>query len=138
MPAVQPPAKVLVSGATGYIAVWVVQNLLERGYTVRGAARSVAKGDFLKKLFASHGDRFEVVVVEDIAKVSLDEARDGRSRHGTYIETVSAGVGVTGVMVVFAYHFAVSRLGWGIRRGGQRHGCHRTHSVAFPFERSRP
>ena len=69
MPAVQPPAKVLVSGATGYIAAWVVRNLLERGYVVRGTARSVAKGDFLKKAFASYGDRFEVVVVEDIAQV---------------------------------------------------------------------
>ena len=117
MPAVQPPAKVLVSGATGYIAAWVVQNLLERGYAVRGTARSVAKGDFLKKVFASYGDRFEVVVVEDIAKVSfkLSEARDGRS-----------------------WHFVVCWLGWGIRRGSQRRGCHRTHSVAFPLQRSRP
>ena len=75
MPAVQPPAKVLVSGATGYIAAWVVRNLLERGYAVRGTARSVAKGDFLKKTFASYGDRFEVVVVEDIAQVSSIEVR---------------------------------------------------------------
>jgi nucleoside-diphosphate-sugar epimerase len=79
MPTVQPPAKVLVSGATGYIAVWVVQNLLDRGYAVRGTARSVAKGDFLKKVFASYasGDRFEVVIVVDIAEVSfkLSEAR---------------------------------------------------------------
>ena len=80
MPAVQPPAKVLVSGATGYIAAWVVQNLLERGYAVRGTARSVAKGDLIKKLFASYGDRFEVVVVEDIAQVSL--ARPEMVVHG--------------------------------------------------------
>lgn len=76
MPAVQSPAKVLVSGATGYIAAWVVQNLLERGYAVRGTARSVTKGDFLKKVFASYGDRFEVVLVEDIAKVSSSKAQD--------------------------------------------------------------
>ncbi|KAG8220669.1 hypothetical protein J3R82DRAFT_2954 [Butyriboletus roseoflavus] len=78
MPAVQPPAKVLVSGATGYIAAWVVRNLLERGYAVRGTARSLTKGDFLKKVFASYGDRFEVVVVEDIAKDgAFDEAVKG-------------------------------------------------------------
>ncbi|KAF9232840.1 hypothetical protein BU15DRAFT_67091 [Melanogaster broomeanus] len=73
MPAVQPepPCKVLVSGATGYIAAWVVQTLL------RGA-RSVAKGEHLKKLFASYGDKFEVVVVEDIAKDgAFDEAVKG-------------------------------------------------------------
>ena len=84
MTAVQPPARVLVSGATGYIAAWVVQNLLERGYAVRGTVRSVAKGDFLKKAFASYGDRFELVVVEDIAKVSLSAARDGRSWHAVH------------------------------------------------------
>ncbi|KAN0101206.1 hypothetical protein V8E55_001190 [Tylopilus felleus] len=72
MPDVQPPAKVLVSGATGYIAAWVVQNLLDRGYTVRGTARSVAKGDFLKKAFASYGDRFEIVIVEDIAQPAVN------------------------------------------------------------------
>ncbi|KAF8139606.1 hypothetical protein EV363DRAFT_1249436 [Boletus edulis] len=78
MPTVQPPAKVLVSGATGYIAAWVVQNLLERGYAVRGTVRSVAKGDFLKKAFAPYGDRFEVVVVEDIAQDgAFDEAVKG-------------------------------------------------------------
>lgn len=78
MPAVQPPAKVLVSGATGYIAAWVVQNLLERGYTVRGTARSVTKGNYLKKLFASYGDRLEVVAVPDIANDgAFDEAVKG-------------------------------------------------------------
>ncbi|KAF9235760.1 hypothetical protein BU15DRAFT_89474 [Melanogaster broomeanus] len=73
MPAVQPepPCKVLVSGATGYIATWVVQTLLERGYSVRGTVRSAAKGEHLKKVFASYGDKFEVIVVEDISKVSI-------------------------------------------------------------------
>ncbi|KAG9310432.1 hypothetical protein JVU11DRAFT_9572 [Chiua virens] len=69
---------VMSKGATGYIAAWVVQNLLERGYAVRGTARSVAKGDFLKNVFASYGDRFEVVVVEDIAlDGAFDEAVKG-------------------------------------------------------------
>ena len=69
MPAVASPSKVLVSGANGYIAAWVVRTLLEKGYAVRGTVRSEAKGVHLKKLFAEHGDKFEVVVVEDITKV---------------------------------------------------------------------
>ena len=69
MPAVKAPAKVLVSGANGFIAVWVVNTLLEKGYAVRGTVRSFDKGDHLKKLFGKYGDRFELVVVEDIAKV---------------------------------------------------------------------
>jgi uncharacterized protein YbjT (DUF2867 family) len=70
MPAVQAPAKVLVSGANGFIAVWVVKNLLDHGYSVRGTVRDAQKGEHLKRLFAKFGDRHEVVVVEDITKVS--------------------------------------------------------------------
>ncbi|KZP19766.1 D-lactaldehyde dehydrogenase [Athelia psychrophila] len=61
MPAVQPPSKVLVSGANGYIAVWVVRSLLEKGYSVRGTVRSAEKGKHLQELFKSYGDKHEVV-----------------------------------------------------------------------------
>jgi nucleoside-diphosphate-sugar epimerase len=71
MSPVQPPAKALVTGANGYIAVWVVRYLLEEGYTVRGAVRSASKGTHLKKLFAEHGDKFELAIVEDITKVRV-------------------------------------------------------------------
>jgi nucleoside-diphosphate-sugar epimerase len=71
MPVVDAPAKVLVSGANGFIAVWVVKTLLEKGYSVRGTIRSIDKGDHLKNLFGQYGDRFELVVVEDITKVRL-------------------------------------------------------------------
>jgi uncharacterized protein YbjT (DUF2867 family) len=69
MPSVHPPAKVLVSGASGYIATWVVRTLLEQGYAVRGTVRSEDKGRYLKKAFESYGNKFEVVIVSDIAKV---------------------------------------------------------------------
>lgn len=70
MPTIQAPAKVLVSGANGFIAIWVVQQLLDQGYSVRGTVRTAEKGEHLKKLFAKYGDKHEVVVVEDITKVS--------------------------------------------------------------------
>jgi nucleoside-diphosphate-sugar epimerase len=69
MPSIRAPAKVLVSGANGYIAIWVVQNLLSQGYSVRGTVRSAEKGEDLRKLFEKYGDKHEVVVVEDITKV---------------------------------------------------------------------
>ena len=71
MPAVEHSAstKVLVSGANGYIAMWVVQTLLEQGYTVRGAIRSVEKGKRLREYFHPYGNKVEWVVVEDIMKV---------------------------------------------------------------------
>jgi len=55
--------KVLVTGANGYIAVWVLRVLLEQGYTVRGTVRSESKGKHLRKLFSSYGDKLELVVI---------------------------------------------------------------------------
>ncbi|KAA1477465.1 D-lactaldehyde dehydrogenase [Dentipellis sp. KUC8613] len=78
MSPVPPPAKVLVTGANGYIAAWVVRTLLEQGYSVRGTVRTASKGDHLKKIFSSYGDKFELVVVEDITKDgAFDEAVKG-------------------------------------------------------------
>ncbi|KIM62532.1 hypothetical protein SCLCIDRAFT_25022 [Scleroderma citrinum Foug A] len=68
MPAIHPPSKVLVSGANGFVATWVIRNLLEHGYSVRGTVRSARKGEHLKKYFAGYGDKLEIVIVEDITK----------------------------------------------------------------------
>ena len=70
MPAVTAPAKVHVSGANGYIAMWVVRTLLEKGYSVRGTVRSSAKGAYLSNYFRPYGDKFELVEVADITAVS--------------------------------------------------------------------
>ncbi|TFK47435.1 D-lactaldehyde dehydrogenase [Heliocybe sulcata] len=78
MPAIAAPAKVLVTGANGYIAMWVVRRLLEAGYAVRGTVQSATKGEYLKKLFGSYGDKLELKVVEDITKEgAFDEAVKG-------------------------------------------------------------
>lgn len=70
MPGIVPAgSKVLVTGANGFIAAWVVRTLLEKGYAVRGTVRSEEKGEPLKKIFADYKDKFEIVVVEDITKV---------------------------------------------------------------------
>ena len=70
MPAVTS-GKVLVTGANGYIAVWVVKSYLDAGFSVRGTVRSESKAGYLRNLFKSFGDKFEVVIVEDITKVSF-------------------------------------------------------------------
>jgi len=70
--------KVLVTGANGYLATWVVRKYLEAGYSVRGAVRSLSKSAFLKDKFAQYGDRLELVAVEDITKDgAFDEAVKG-------------------------------------------------------------
>ncbi|KZT38287.1 NAD(P)-binding protein [Sistotremastrum suecicum HHB10207 ss-3] len=78
MPAVTS-GKILVSGTSGFIGAWVARTLLEKGYTVRGTVRSDAKGEYLKKLFASYGEgKFEYVIVKDIeADGAFDEAVKG-------------------------------------------------------------
>jgi len=72
MPAVEKGAKVLVSGANGFLAMWVVRILLERGFSVRGTVRSADKEKHVIEYFTllGYGDKIDVVVVEDIAKVS--------------------------------------------------------------------
>ena len=72
MPAVEPNhgrEKVLVTGANGYIATWLIRTLLEQGYAVRGTVRSVEKGEHLQEQFSSWRERFEWVIVPDITTV---------------------------------------------------------------------
>ncbi|KAJ7103957.1 hypothetical protein B0H15DRAFT_766839 [Mycena belliarum] len=77
MPAITS-GKVLVSGANGFIAAWVVRSLLEEGFSVRGAVRSKGKCAHLQETFASYGEKFELVVVPDITQDgAFDEAVKG-------------------------------------------------------------
>ncbi|KAJ6470241.1 D-lactaldehyde dehydrogenase [Mycena vitilis] len=70
--------KVLVSGANGFVASYVVRNLLDKGYLVRGTVRSAEKGKHLTQLFAKYGDKFELAVVPDIGQEgAFDEAVKG-------------------------------------------------------------
>lgn len=66
-------ARVLVTGANGYVAAWVVRSLLEQGYIVRGTVHSQSKGKQLKKTFTSehYSDKFKYVIIEDFTKVSV-------------------------------------------------------------------
>ncbi|CAA7266453.1 unnamed protein product [Cyclocybe aegerita] len=70
MPTVPQGGKVLVSGANGYIAMWIVKILLQQGYRVRGTMRSAEKGKFMSDYFAKlgYGEAFEFVIVQDIIK----------------------------------------------------------------------
>lgn len=63
--------KILVSGANGYVALWVVDSLLKRGFSIRATVRSIKKSQHLLDLFKSYEDQLEFVIVEDITKVSI-------------------------------------------------------------------
>ncbi|KXS21933.1 NAD(P)-binding protein [Gonapodya prolifera JEL478] len=70
--------KVIVTGASGYIAAHVVDQFLKHGYRVVGTVRSASKGEYLKKLFAAYGDAFEYSIVPDMqVEGAFDEAAKG-------------------------------------------------------------
>ncbi|PPQ73052.1 hypothetical protein CVT24_001630 [Panaeolus cyanescens] len=82
MPIVLPSAtaahKILVTGANGFVAMWVIQALLDEGFSVRGTVRSKEKGEWMGKKFEEFGEKFEWVVVGDITKDgAFDEAVKG-------------------------------------------------------------
>ena len=70
MPAVQPPATVLVTGVSGFSGAWITRGLLESGYGVRGTVRSETKAAYVSDLFKAYGSRFIPAIVPDITKAS--------------------------------------------------------------------
>ncbi|OJT04624.1 NADPH-dependent methylglyoxal reductase GRE2 [Trametes pubescens] len=65
MPAISS-GKVLVTGANGFIAVWTVKALLDAGFSVRGAVRSLSKAEHLKTIFSSYAGKLEFAIVPDM------------------------------------------------------------------------
>lgn len=53
-------------------------QLLERGHRVRGTVRSEEKGEYLRKLFSRHSDKFTYVIADDLESPgAFDEAAKG-------------------------------------------------------------
>lgn len=59
---------VLVTGATGYVAAHVIDQLLKKGYRVRGTVRSLSssKTDYLRSRFQEHTSNLELVEATDL------------------------------------------------------------------------
>ena len=72
MPAItKEDATILVTGGNGYIATWIVGDLLERGFNVRASVRTADKGDHLKEVYKSYGDKLQIWAVGDMTTVCL-------------------------------------------------------------------
>lgn len=71
-------SRVLVTGATGFIGAHVVDSLLDRGITVRGATRSFSKGEQMRAARPDHASRLEFVQIEDFSKLGgFDHVMEG-------------------------------------------------------------
>ncbi len=75
MPAPIPSSDktILVTGANGYIAMWIVKVLLEKGFSVRGTVRSQKKAEVLSDYFEDkmYEGRFKSIIVPNIQKVRI-------------------------------------------------------------------
>ncbi|KAK9448668.1 uncharacterized protein V1518DRAFT_417864 [Limtongia smithiae] len=68
---------VLLTGASGFIAGWVLKYLLEKDYTVVATVRSQDKAEYLKSLYPADA-KLSFVIVPDIAvEHAFDEAVKG-------------------------------------------------------------
>jgi dihydroflavonol-4-reductase len=67
---------VCVTGATGFVASWLVKQLLERGITVRGTVRRVASADHLRALPGA-AERLELVEADLTVAGSFEPAVRG-------------------------------------------------------------
>ncbi|GKT83110.1 NAD(P)-binding protein [Colletotrichum tofieldiae] len=99
---IAPGSSVLVTGANGYIASHVVDQLLEAGFNVRGTVRDVKEAaGLLKKWEDKHGkDRVDLIVVKDIAAPgALDLAVQGLNSLSTRrrIEMLTKNLNVSGI-----------------------------------------
>ncbi|KAF8304367.1 NAD-binding protein [Clavulina sp. PMI_390] len=75
---VKAPAKILVTGASGFLATHCAAQLLADGYEVVGTVRSQSKGEYLVNLYENYKGKFTFVIVPDIEKEdAFDEAIKG-------------------------------------------------------------
>jgi len=63
---------------SGYTGSHVLERLLREGYRVRGIVRS-RKADSLRKAYAKHGDKVDIVVMEDLVTDKFTDALKGVS-----------------------------------------------------------
>ncbi|QOG05829.1 NAD-dependent epimerase/dehydratase family protein [Aureimonas sp. OT7] len=72
--------RILVTGASGFIAKHIVLKLLQSGHRVRGTVRDFAKGEALQQTMVQYGapvDRLSVVVADLTRDKGWDEAVSG-------------------------------------------------------------
>lgn len=85
------PKKVLVSGASGFVALHTIQQLLEKGYIVVGSVRSIGRGEYARKA-TQYSTRFTYEIVEDIGRMgAFDEFVKNHQDASAFLHMASPG-----------------------------------------------
>lgn len=75
MPAFSTTGTILVTGANGFLAAWMVRTLLDRGHHVVGTVRTARTGEALKKQFlekeGKKAELFEYAIIPDLSAVCV-------------------------------------------------------------------
>ncbi|CAI5760505.1 unnamed protein product [Candida verbasci] len=80
--------KVIISGATGFVAQHIVSQLLKSNYSVIGTVRSESKGQNLKSKF--NNDNFQFEIVEDVEKAgAFDKTLQNHQDATVFLHTAS-------------------------------------------------
>ena len=120
-------ARVLVTGASGFLAQHIILQLLAKGYGVRGTLRSLKRADEVRGVLAKHEPR-----AKDIEFVEADLSSDA----GWAEATCGAATGqlviakAFGVTQTNALASAAGFLGWKIKRSEWGYG---TFNLALTF-----
>ena len=69
-PIITPGSTFLVTGANGFVGAHVADQLLQKGYKVRGTVRDAVKHQWLEDLFSQKygNDKFELITVKDMGQ----------------------------------------------------------------------
>ena len=93
MPSAPNGKTILITGASGFVATWVVRSFLEAGYHVRGSVRSEETANNVRNSHPGYNDQLSFVIVKDIAqKGAFDEAVKGVDGVSLSCPSVSFGM----------------------------------------------
>lgn len=81
---------VLVTGSTGFIGAHVVDNLLARGFSVRGATRSAKKGEQMKAARPQYASKLDFVVIDGFTNIGVFDAAMERIDAVIHVASVSS------------------------------------------------
>ena len=84
-------SRVLVTGASGFIAQHVILQLLEKGYSVRGTLRSLKRADEVRAILAKHSPRAaEIEFVE--ADLSSDKGWAEAVKNCEFVQHIASPI----------------------------------------------